>query len=275
MIRALFRLAFVAVVFWPSISAPVPTDAATSSGASDTETEAPLPTYWLRNREGWFWYQDPALEVRKKQASKQERHPKELVEFEAMQKRLDELKRIAVMNPSESHMKAYMGYQRYVMNKSALFADNWQRLVWKTPELDYSLAGRPTNSFAIDVFDGQLRDQQAKTIRALAKTHGLFFFFRSDCPYCHKFAPVLKRFEQEFGLTVFAVSLDGGGLPEYPTPLTDNGMATNLKVSVVPAIFLAVPGTREITPIGYGVMAETDIVERIHAITQTKPGRPF
>jgi conjugal transfer pilus assembly protein TraF len=179
------------------------------------------------------------------------------------------------MNPTEAHMTAYMGYQRYVMDKSAVFADNWQRVVWKTPELDYSLKGRPTNSFAIDVYDGQTRTKQNEVIRALAKTHGLFFFFRSDCPYCHKFAPVLKRFEQDYGLPVFAVSLDGGRLPDYPAALADNGMAANLNVRVVPALFLAVPGTRDITPIGYGLMAPTELVERIYAITQTKPGQSF
>jgi conjugal transfer pilus assembly protein TraF len=275
MTRSLIIFAFFAMLFWADLGAAAPDASTTRSDATEAETQ--LPSYWRRNREGWFWYQDPPPEVRKKKetAREQEQRPRELIEFEAMQKRLDELKRIAVMNPTEDHMKAYMGYQRYVMDKSAVFADNWQRLVWKTPELDYSLTGRPTNSFAIDVFDGQQRDKQANTIRALAKTHGLFFFFRSDCPYCHKFAPVLKHFEQNYGLTVFAVSLDGGGLPEYPTPLTDNGMAANLNVSMVPAIFLAVPGTREITPIGYGVMAETELVERIHAITQTKPGQPF
>lgn len=276
--RPLFLLilaTFVAVFSCGGLASAASEEPATPAAA--TEVDSLLSSYWLRNQEGWFWYQDPPADVQKKKETvrAQDPRPKELVEFEAMQKRLDELKRIAVMNPTDAHMKAYMGYQRYVMDKSAVFADNWQRLVWRTPELDYSLTGRPTNSFAIDVFDGQLRDKQAHTIRALAKTHGLFFFFRSDCPYCHKFAPVLKHFEQDYGLTVFPVSLDGGGLPDYPTPLTDNGMAANLNVSVVPAVFLAVPGSREITPIGYGVMAETDLVERIHAITQTKPGQSF
>jgi conjugal transfer pilus assembly protein TraF len=60
-------------------------------------------------------------------------------------------------------------------------------------------------------------------------------------------------------LTVFPVSLDGGGLPEYPSAMTDNGIAAKLEVRVVPAVFLAVPGSGEITPIGYGVMAEEEL----------------
>lgn len=237
----------------------------------------PRPSYWLRQQEGWFWYQDPSVAPSPAVPAAQNKdfRPKELIEFEAMQKRLEDLKRIAVMNPSDANMTAYMGYQRYVMDKSAFFADSWQRLVWKTPELDYSLSGRPTNSFAIDAFDAGVRDKQRSAIQALARTHGLFFIFRSDCPYCHKFAPVLKRFEQNYGLTVFPVSLDGGSLPEYPSAMTDNGIAARLEVSVVPAVFLAIPGSGEITPIGYGVMAEEELAERIYTITQTKPGQAF
>jgi len=162
-----------------------------------------------------------------------------------------------------------MGYQRFVMDKSALFADKWQRVVWQTPELDYSLTGRPTNGFAIDVYDQQLRDKQSNTLRALARTHGLFFFFRSDCPYCHKFAPVLRRFSEQYGLLVLPVSLDGGVLPDFPNAVTDNGIAASLNVTVVPALFLAVPGSRQMTPIGFGLMAETELVERMHTLTQT------
>ena len=41
------------------------------------------------------------------------------------------------------------------------------------------------------------------------------------------------------------------------------------------AVFLAVPGSGEITPIGYGVMAEEELAERIYTITQTRPGQSF
>lgn len=268
-------LVLLATVISTAIYCAEPVNTVDVTGAA-TNRDA-LPSYWLRQQEGWFWYRDPPAPPTAQSPAAQNKdiRPKELIEFEAMQKRLDDLKRIAVMNPSEANMTAYMGYQRYVMDKSAYFADSWQRLVWKTPELDYALSGRPTNSFAIDAFDTGVRDKQRSAIQALARTHGLFFIFRSDCPYCHKFAPVLKRFEQNYGLTVFPVSLDGGGLPEYPSAMTDNGIAAKLDVRVVPAVFLAVPGSGEITPIGYGVMAEEELAERIYTITQTKPGQSF
>lgn len=257
-----------------------PLEAAEDTGPveqSDVMSDLERPgTYWLRNREGWFWYRDPSDPRRPPKASpRTESRPRELVAFEAMQKRLDELKRIAVMNPTDANLLAYMRYQRRVMNQSEVFAQRWQRLVWTVPELDYGLTGRPTNAMAVSAFDEAQRDRQAQGVRNLAATHGLLFIFRSDCPYCHRLAPILRRFEQEFGMTVLAVSLDGKGLPEYPNPQRDNGIATRLNASVVPALYLTAPSRREIRPVGFGVMAMTDLVERIAALAKEPPENPL
>jgi conjugal transfer pilus assembly protein TraF len=65
---------------------------------------------------------------------------------------------------------------------------------------------------------------------------------------------------------VFAVSLDGKGLPEYPDPQPDNGIAARLGSGAVPALYLTAPARREIQPVGFGLMAHTDLVERIAAL---------
>ena len=106
------------------------------------------------------------------------------VAFDALQRQLEEQRRIAVMNPSDEHLLAYMRLQRQVMDRAQIFATRWQRLVWQQPELDYGLQGRPTQAMAMDVFDRQQREGDARAIVTLAQDHGLVFFFRSDCPHC-------------------------------------------------------------------------------------------
>ena len=267
--RKLFALAALSLAVLPVAALPADETSSTTSVVTVETPPEPSGTYWLRYREGWFWYRDPPAPMKPpKAAPPAQSRPLELIEFEAMQQRLDELKRVAVMNPTDANLVAYMRYQRFVMNKSEVFAQSWQRLVWTVPDLDYGLTGRPTNSMAIGAFDEQQRDRQAQVIRSLAATHGLVFIFRSDCPYCHRFAPILKRFEQEFGMMVFPVSLDGRGLPEYPNPQLDNGIATRLNASVVPALYLTAPSKRQIRAVGFGVMAMTDLVERIAALAQ-------
>ena len=43
----------------------------------------------------------------------------------------------------------------------------------------------------------------------------------------------------------------------------DNGISRTLQVSQVPAVYLAQPFTGVITPIGFGVLSEAQLVERI------------
>lgn len=235
-------------------------------------------TYWRQHREGWFWYRDP-LPAKPRPPSTTPKKPKDLADFEALQQRLEELKRVAVMNPTDTNLLAYMRFQRMVMDKSQVFADRWQRLVWSAPDLDYGLSGRPTNAMAINVFDDQQRDRDAQTVRTLAASHGLIFVFRSDCPFCHRFAPILKRFEQDYGMTVLAISLDGGTLPDYPDARPDNGMAARLNATAVPALYLTAPARREIRPVGFGLMSMSDLLERVAALARdrtdaaTNPGR--
>ena len=229
----------------------------------------PLPAadnqWWGRDREGWFWYRDPPPDQNQPESEAPAR-PAPLSAFEAMQKRLDELKRTAVMEPSEPNLLAYMHYQRMVMDKSAHFAERWQKLVWRYPGLDYGTSGRPTNALAIGVFDEQQHRQRAQQISQISRSHALLFIFRGDCPHCHRFAPVLKRFAERYGLTVFPVSQDGQPLAQFPLAHADNGISRRLAPEVVPALYLSNPQSRQILPVGFGELSETDLEERISSL---------
>jgi conjugal transfer pilus assembly protein TraF len=232
--------------------------------------QAADPLWWSRVQEGWFWYREPPTEERPTPEGKHS----PLADFEAMQKELDRLKRTAVMEPSEHNLLAYMRYQRLVMDKSERFAERWQKLVWRDPSLDYSTTGRPTNALAISVFDERQHQQRKQAIQQLARDHALLFVFRGDCPHCHRFAPVLKRFAERHGLTVFPVTLDGRALPEYPDAHADNGMAKTLSPEVVPAVYVSNPKTRQIEPIGFGALSESDLEERLASAATIPPESP-
>ncbi len=252
---------------------------------SDYDDQGEPIGFWIRQREGWFWYRDPPLPAARPKPAEPPRSTPDaqrptpnkqlLVDFDAMQKRLEELKKIAVMAPTEGNLKAYMSFQKLVMDKSSVFADAWQRVVWTDPAFDHATQGRPVNNFGLQAYDAKRHDDERATLAELAQTHGLFFFFRSDCPYCDKFAPVLSRFAADTGMQVFPVSLDGGGLPEYPAPAADNGIATRLQVASVPALYLATPSLNQIQPIGFGVMSDGEIAHRIHVLTRMKAEERF
>lgn len=234
--------------------------------------------YLLDRQRGWWWYEDPEVVLPKKPQSEAKNQPKPqkpktLEEMTAPEIRAEQqrLLEAATVNPTEANVKRYLEAQQFAFNKASIFADTWKRVVWKTPELNpaikspYATAGMNTK----DSIDSQKR---VKTVHELAQRYGIFFFFKSDCPYCHTMGPSLKHFSEKYGIEIFPVSIDGGSLPDFPKPEINNGIAEKLEVTTVPAMFLGDRETSDIIPVGYGVIAESELLDRIYILTQTKPG---
>ena len=175
------------------------------------------------------------------------------------------------MSPTEANVRRYMELEARLVSQASYFADVAQRVAWVSPELDQTLQGRPVNSKALEVFEQEQLTSRARSIAALGKDHVLFFFFRSDCPYCHAFAPTLAAFQARHRINVIAVSIDGGPMPGFPDARRDNGIARTLNVTQVPAVFLAQPFTGKISPIGFGVLSESQLLERISIVSTSSP----
>ncbi|MES2260961.1 MAG: conjugal transfer protein TraF [Pseudomonadota bacterium] len=236
-------------------------------------------SYWSDSWRGWHFYEDPERpddpvvprDRRPPPASTVPTRPRapELIQFEQLQKTLEEYRNIAIMRPTEANVRRYMELEARVVGQASYFADVAQRVAWATPELDPTLRGRPVNAKAIEVFEQDQLAKRSQTMAELGKDHVLFFFFRSDCPYCHALAPILDAFQLRHGIRVMAISMDGGTIPGFPDARTDNGISRTLKVAQVPALFLAQPYTGKITPIGFGVLSEAQLLERISIVTKS------
>lgn len=248
-----------------------------SSPAPAQDTGRP---YWIDAWRGWHFYEDPVdedltarLPSRQRAATAPTRPPAkpsrlpELVEFDRLQAELDDARKVAVVSPTETNVRRYMELEAEVVSRASTFADVAQRVAWAIPQLDPTTDGRPVNAMALEVFEQQRLIERSRSIGALGRDHVLLFFFRSDCPYCHAFAPTLADFQARHGIRVEAVSLDGGPLPGFPEARRDNGIASTLRVSQVPAVYLAQPFAGTITPIGFGVLSEAQLVERIVTVS--------
>ena len=258
--------------------AVVAADAGAQGQAGDLVAVAPNSAqsqFWLDHRRGWHFYDDPQVEFEPRpllpanpavKAKPPDTRAPELVEFEALQKRLEEYRNIAIIRPTEANVRRYMELEARVVRQASYFADVAQRVAWATPNLDMTLEGRPVNAQAIQVYDRELSADRQKSVAALGRSHVIFFFFRSDCPYCHAFTPTLEAFQARHGIQVVPISVDGGGLPNFPSFRRDNGIAKTLQVMQVPAVFLAEPHTGQISPLGYGVLSESQLLERIATV---------
>lgn len=196
--------------------------------------------------------------------------------LEALQQSVKLSRALALMNPTTEHLKDYIAKQEQVMNTSAKFTDVWRRAIWQNPELDYSLKHRPNNNAAIQVYDAQRNQKTREVMANIAATQGLVFFIRGDCSYCHAFAPILKQFQETYGLRVMAVTLDGGTIPGFEnSTVPDNGISARLGVTQTPTLFLADTRTKRYLPIGSGMMSITELESRFVALLNEEPGTSF
>ena len=148
-------------------------------------------TYYDERAEGWHWYDDPADEVVETKTPQAEQTPSVSAtdEMKALQKILEETKNKAVLYPTEENIANYVMIQNQIMNHSRDFAKGWQAMLVNSPDLNYQVS-HPTNQVGRQVYLDEKSETQDKSIHEFFKDKGLYFFFRSTCPYCH----VLRQF---------------------------------------------------------------------------------
>lgn len=218
-------------------------------------------TYWTNHDEGWHWYNDPSHETRKSHEEKQSHQTTGTTQIEALQKATKEQLSHALLDPSEQNVIRYITLQNTLVSKAARFSEMWQRVVWQHPELNYSVEN-PTSEVGRHAYYEKERLRRDANLSAISQRYGLFFYFSSSCTYCQKMAPTVKSFADYYGFDMIPITLDGQTLPEFPRALHDNGSMVSLKVEVVPALFLIDKKTKEIIPVGFGLMSIDELEKR-------------
>jgi conjugal transfer pilus assembly protein TraF len=254
-------------------------------GSAKAETNSPpnigsraQPSFFEGHAEGWHWYDTPRVESlsgslndniveKKKQKNDLASYPQTPTEkIEGQRKALEQKLHAAIVEPTRENLIVYIIAQRALMDQSQRFSEEWKKVVMATPVLDETLV-HPTDQNARHIYYNERNKELSTRIKALANDYGLFFFFRKNCPYCHHFAPIVKRFSQKYGWSVLAISMDGGplrsALPEFPDARQDNGISKRLQVAHVPALIAFHPKTKQLIPLAYGMTSESEIEERV------------
>ena len=193
-----------------------------------------------------------------------------------MRRALEAARAEAILNPTTENVTAYLRLQQETLQRAAVFSDAFRRTVWATPELDYTLR-RPVGALAKQVWSDERREARDAALARLGERYGLIYLGHAGCAGCKVFGPLLRAFASRHGLDVLAVSLSGEALEGWPEAVADNGRAARLGLgnAPVPALVLFDTATRRIVPVGFGVMAEDQMAERIYALTVLEPGNDY
>jgi conjugal transfer pilus assembly protein TraF len=222
----------------------------------------------------WFY-----CEIPKEKREAQDRAPPRATAMDRLgliTKRLDELRAKAILEPTTQNVSSYIRYQREQLDRASNFADTWQRTLWQDPTLDYTLQ-RPVNTLGKDAWLSQRKNDQQNTMASLSKRYGLFYFYSGECGACEAFSPVIRQIADQYNLTVLPVSMDGGANPYFKHYVVNSGQYEKMGLSggMVPALVLFDTVTKQPIPIGYGVMAADEVMERIFRLTSVKVGSDF
>ena len=196
--------------------------------------------------------------------------------IEEMRRALEEARAEAILNPTTENVTAYLRLQQETLQRAATFSDAFRRTVWATPDLDYTLR-RPVGALAKQVWSDQRREARESALARLGERYGLIYLGHAGCAGCKVFGPLLRAFAKRHGLDVLAVSLTGEALEGWPEAVPDHGRAARLGLgnAPVPALVLFDTRTKRVLPVGFGVMAEDQMAERIFALTALEPGHDY
>jgi conjugal transfer pilus assembly protein TraF len=223
----------------------------------------------------WFYCDKPKTEYRKPAPGAVS--PSARTTLEAIGAELSELKARAILDPSPENVTAYIRFQRAQLDRSSVFADVWQRALWQDPGLDYTLQ-RPVSTLGKRAWIDQRKGDRDGVMAHLAARYGVFYFYASSCGACDIFAPILKALSARYALPVLAVSMDGGPSAAFPDYIVDSGQYEKLGLGTdkqVPALVLFDSVTKRPMPIGYGILTQDEIIDRVFQLTQVKAGSDF
>ena len=194
----------------------------------------------------------------------------------ALRRALEEARAEAILDPTPAKVTAYLRLQQETLQRAAVFSDAFRRTVWATPALDYTLK-RPVGALAKQVWSDERREARDRALASLKDRYGLIYLGHAGCAGCKVFGPLLRAFATRHGLDVLAVSLTGAALEGWPEAVADNGRAGRLGLgnAPVPALVLFDTQTKRVLPVGFGVLAEDEMAERIFALTALEAGHDY
>ena len=252
--------------------------ASAQSDAGTARSTAAETLYCEERKLGyWFYCAKPVPKDEPQQEAEPE--PERIPatqELEAITSELRELKARAILYPTRDNVAAYIRFQRAQLDRASLFSDVWQRAIWQDPDLDYTLQ-RPVGAVAKQQWQDVRASERDSVMARLSQRYGLFYFFSATCGPCEVMSPIVKGVAGRWGISVRAISTDGGPSRHFPNYRVETNQRERmgLETKATPALVLWDSETERPIPIGYGVLSADELQDRIYLLTSKEAGHDY
>ncbi len=142
----------------------------------------------------------------------------------------------AIDNPSTENIEAYLYTKRIILDKAQNFSLKVDEVSKADPFLNENNRIPYASSGANSIRNTNILAQQA-AIREMSISGGVYVFVDSKCPFCALQLPVLKFLNEQFGLQLWVISIDGVAPQGYKGQLAkDNGLYKKLGLKLTPSV---------------------------------------
>lgn len=177
---------------------------------------------------------------------------------------MDMVREETVYKPTHDKMLTYIKMQDYMREKAVNFAYIWRDVLLENPSLDYSVKF-PTSNYGAHAYTRIDMQRQAKTMKEIKETTGLFFFVSSGCPYCHEQAKLIKLLEQTYDIAVRTISQDRCDA-NFSSCVEEPMMFEVFQVKTTPTLFAVFRDQHnkpKFQPIASGIVTVDEMINRL------------
>jgi conjugal transfer pilus assembly protein TraF len=258
----------------------------------EEKEEKPRLLNYYDGKRGWWWYEDPVKKEEKKEAKKEkqkreeqkkeetkkEEPKKEEVKKEELKKEgevikplyeysyeellrmpIDKFKKIyeyyenlAISNPTEENLYYFYNVLDVARKRALLFTMQSMYVWQKYPELS-TAKDVPTVVPGLYAKHEAISQEVENYLSSKRWDYGLIVFVSSRCPYCRAQLGIVNTFVKDYGWEVKVVDID-----------YDKRAVSVFGIETVPTIILVSKRTGEWFPLSSGVIAMSEIKERIY-----------
>lgn len=230
--------------------------------------------YWEREAEGWHFYEPdpppppekPALPLPSIPASPATpgQEMPAVLSSAWIRENLEHFRDQAIDDPTPENVELVAYLQRLATDRAERYSQVWTRVVQSNPALDET-ARSPISAIQQSAARAQMSVAKRQAMEKITQRAGLWYFYLSTCPYCAQQEPILERVQQQIGLSILPISLDGGPPPTWgDVPYVMNqGQAQELGVMVTPTLVLADTLTGELHNLAAGLRTNQEIESRL------------
>lgn len=234
-------------------------------------------TYCRTYRLGWHFYCDSQPQTTSP-AKISKRSPAEYQQqLKQVQQILEQKKARAVIEPTEDNLIDYIRYQNLLANQAGYFSDQWRRVMWSHPELDYTQF-RPVSTVGKQTWLEGRHEQEITNLAKINQRYGLFFVYSTTCPYCQKYGEILANLRQKYQLNIVGVSVNGEFLPNWQgnsVILSNQLQKLNITLNRIPITLLFDNEQQSVIVVGYGLLTQDELISRLYILTNIGVGGDY